>query len=416
MADLPEAADPVKVDPDKADPDKVAQLADRPDASTGSGDVSAQRDEDAAAQRDEDAADSTAPDRTADPGEESDMSSPAAADAVSSGDGAEAGTDADDVPDDDAPDDDVPDTVAAAADPAGTAAVASVAAPVAPAPVASPVVASPVVAPVPVPAVPVPPAPVPPAVVPVPPDPADAARRRLLGALRPRPTRSQLLAAAICAVLGFSIVVQARQSQVQSLASLRQSDLITVLDNVTQETARLDAQAASLEQTLAGMQSSTERSPAALKAAQERLDVLGVLAGTVQATGPGVEIDISDPKAIVNASDMLETVQELRDAGAEAMQIGTVRVVASTAFVDRSVDDRNGLMVDDTMLTPPYKLLVIGDPQTLGAAMEIPGGVLEVLRNKGGSGTVRQQQLITITALRMLKTPQYAHPAPAAGP
>ncbi|HEX2808006.1 MAG TPA: DUF881 domain-containing protein, partial [Kineosporiaceae bacterium] len=230
---------------------------------------------------------------------------------------------------------------------------------------------------------------------------------RLVNAVRPRLTRSQLLAAVICAVLGFSIVVQARQSQVQSLASLRQSDLITVLDNVTQESARLDAQSAALEQTLAGMRSSTDRSPAALKAAQDRLDALGVLAGTVAATGPGIELDISDPKGAVDATDILETVQELRDAGAEAMQIGSVRVVASTSFVD----DPSGLLVDGTLLSPPYKVLVIGEPQTLGAALEIPGGVLEVLRNKHSQGAVHQQQSVSITALRQVAAPQYARPA-----
>ena len=211
----------------------------------------------------------------------------------------------------------------------------------------------------------------------------------------------------ICAVLGFAIVVQVTQPQVSSLASLRQSDLITVLDNVTQQSARLDAQSSQLEQTLAGLRSNTDRSPAAIKAAQERLDALGVLAGTVPATGPGIELDISDPKLAVGATDILETVQELRDAGAEAMQIGSVRVVASTAFVD----DPGGLLVDGTLLKPPYTMLVIGDPQTLGGALEIPGGVLEVLQNKGGVGTVHQEQSVTITALRRLSAPLYARPA-----
>jgi uncharacterized protein YlxW (UPF0749 family) len=155
------------------------------------------------------------------------------------------------------------------------------------------------------------------------------------------------------------------------------------------------------------MRSSTDRSPAALKAAQDRLDALGVLAGTVASTGPGIELDISDAKGAVNSTDILETVQELRDAGAEAMQIGSIRVVASTSFVD----DPSGLLVDGTLLTPPYKMLVIGDPQTLGAALEIPGGVLEVLRNKHGEGTVHQVQTVSITALRQLAAPQYARPA-----
>ena len=242
---------------------------------------------------------------------------------------------------------------------------------------------------------------------------ADAARRRLLSALVPRFSRAQLLAGGVCALLGFAVVVQARQAEVASLSSLRQSDLITVLDNATQETARLDAQAADLQRTLARLQSSTDGAPAARQAAQSRLDTLGVLAGTLPATGPGIELEISDPKAAVNATDLLETIQELRDAGAEAMQLGSVRVVARTALLDDSAS--SGLLVDRTVLTPPYRLLAIGDPQTLAAALQIPGGVLEALRNKGGEGTVRTLPAVSVAAVVTQRPPQYARPAPAGG-
>jgi len=213
----------------------------------------------------------------------------------------------------------------------------------------------------------------------------------------------------VCAALGFAVVVQVNQAQVQNLSSLRQSDLITVLDNITQESARLDDQAASLRATLDQLRSSSDSAPAARQAAQSRLDTLGVLAGTLPAAGPGIELDIADPQAAVQANDLLETVQELRDAGAEAMQLGPVRVVARTAFVDVG----GGMLVDRQLVRPPYRLLAIGDPQTLSAALEIPGGVLEVLRGRGGQGTVRTPTAVTVSAVLPLKAPQYARPAAA---
>jgi uncharacterized protein YlxW (UPF0749 family) len=246
----------------------------------------------------------------------------------------------------------------------------------------------------------------------VPVDPADAARRRLRRALVPRTTRSQLLAAAVCAVLGFAVVVQARQTEVASLSSLRQSDLVTLLDNVTQESARLDDQATSLQGTLAQLRSTTDRAPAARQAAQSRADTLGVLAGTLPATGPGLELDILDPNVAINATEMLDAIQELRGAGAEAVQVGTVRVVARTAFVD----DPTGLIVDGTLLTPPYRVLAIGDPQTMSAALEIPGGVVEVLRGRQAQVTVHTEQVVRVTALLQARTPEYARPAAIPSP
>jgi hypothetical protein len=44
-------------------------------------------------------------------------------------------------------------------------------------------------------------------------------------------------------------------------------------------------------------------------------------------------------------------------------------------------------------------------------AMGIPGGVLDSLTGKGGTGTVVEHDLVRITALHELKTPQYARPA-----
>ena len=57
--------------------------------------------------------------------------------------------------------------------------------------------------------------------------------------------------------------------------------------------------------------------------------MLGILAGTVAAEGPGIVVTID---GVDDAALLLDTVQELRDAGAEAIQLGDVRVVASTYF------------------------------------------------------------------------------------
>jgi uncharacterized protein YlxW (UPF0749 family) len=105
--------------------------------------------------------------------------------------------------------------------------------------------------------------------------------------MRPRVTRAQLLAGLLCAVLGFALVVQARQTQTQGLASLRQSDLLGILDNISERSARLDDEARRLQDTRDRLESGAGRSAAAEQAARERLEVLGILAGTAPPAGPG---------------------------------------------------------------------------------------------------------------------------------
>ncbi len=115
-------------------------------------------------------------------------------------------------------------------------------------------------------------------------------------------------------------------------------------------------------------------------------------------------ITITDPQRKLKAEDLLDVVEELRGAGAEAIQFGAVRVSSQTAFIDTS----NGIEADGTRITAPYVVLAIGDPQTLDTAMQIPGGVRATARAAGGDAVVSEQQTVTIDALRTLPTPSYA--------
>jgi uncharacterized protein YlxW (UPF0749 family) len=238
------------------------------------------------------------------------------------------------------------------------------------------------------------------------------ARGRLGHAMRPRATRGQVLAGLLCALLGFALVVQARQTQTQGLEQLRQADLVRLLDNVTNAEARAEQDVRDQQAIRDRLLSGSDSSEAAQQAAQQRLDTLGLLAGTVPASGPGIQLEISDPRRQVDASVLLDTLEELRDGGAEVVQIGDVRVVAATAFTD----DAEGVRVDNRLLTPPYRYTVIGEPQTLAKVLQIPGGVLDVLRSKGAQGRVSQPPTVRVDALRAPTQPQYARPAPGGTP
>ncbi|MHB8275534.1 MAG: DUF881 domain-containing protein, partial [Dermatophilaceae bacterium] len=156
--------------------------------------------------------------------------------------------------------------------------------------------------------------------------------QRLALMARPRATKANAFAALLAILLGFAVATQVRQNQVLGLESLRQGELVTILDNATQLSARLDQNARELQATRDELVSGSASGAAALTAAQQRLDTLRVLAGTTQARGPGIRMTISDPGAKVTPPLLLDAIEELRDAGAEAIQVGSVRVVASSYF------------------------------------------------------------------------------------
>jgi uncharacterized protein YlxW (UPF0749 family) len=238
------------------------------------------------------------------------------------------------------------------------------------------------------------------------------ARQRLLTAMRPRATRAQLVAFLLCGVLGFALFVSVRQTQEQGLSSLRQSDLFSLLDSVSERSAQLEDEARRLEQVEDQLRSGSDTSAAAQEAARQRIDVLGILAGTAPAQGPGIQLDIADPEQRVDAAMVLDIIEELRDAGAEAIQVDDSRVVASTAFVD----EVDGVSANGQVLTIPYRILAIGDPQTLSAALDIPGGVRDTLRQVGATGVVLQKDTVVVSAVLPAQAPEYARPAQTVQP
>lgn len=232
-------------------------------------------------------------------------------------------------------------------------------------------------------------------------------------------SRSQLafgvLGVLLCAVLGVAIVTQVRQNDSgDSLETARPADLLVLLDSLQQREASLGTDVADLRQTLQQLQASGSDDQAAIENAQARLAALSIQIGTVGATGPGVTLTIEDTAPGVAAETMLDVINELRAAGAEAIEIRGGAPDHQTAVrvgIDTWVAGTPGaLVVDDIALSPPYSVLAIGDPPTLAAAMTIPGGAMDSVKRVGGSMVVQQAERIDVTALRQPKPRQYAQP------
>jgi uncharacterized protein YlxW (UPF0749 family) len=219
-------------------------------------------------------------------------------------------------------------------------------------------------------------------------------------------TRSQLLAGVLCAALGFALVVQVQQSASDQLSSARQDDLVRLLDEVTRRADRLDEEVVRLEATRDDLASGTGRAQAALELARERAQSEGILSGRLPAEGPGVEISIVDPRRGLTAAQLFNVLEELRNAGAEAVELNGVRLVTSSWFVDRD----GAIVVDDVELSSPYRWTAIGDPETMSPALEIPGGAFATVRNRGGRVSLLSQDRVEVTAVRQPQEPRFATP------
>lgn len=240
---------------------------------------------------------------------------------------------------------------------------------------------------------------------------AGRAWRTLVRMGSPRATKANLFATLLAVLLGFAIATTVRQTELAGLENLREDELVRILDNVTKDGDRLAEEVRTLEGQKERLGSGAADEEAR-RAAEQRLDNLGILSGTMKAAGPGIILTIQDPSGGVTAPLLLDTLQELRDAGAEAVQINDVRVVASTYFTDTE----GGISVSGRPVKAPYVFTAIGDSTTLASAMAIPGGVSETVRSKGGEAVVRIADRVEITALQPVSSPEYARPVPAVSP
>jgi uncharacterized protein YlxW (UPF0749 family) len=239
-------------------------------------------------------------------------------------------------------------------------------------------------------------------------DPPDG-RARLLAALRRPTSRGQAVAGLLLAVLGFAAVTQVKSNERDdAFVGARQSDLIQFINNLSLASQRADGQIAALEKTRDSLGSTTQARRTALRRARQQAETLGILAGTLPAQGPGVRITVRDTGGGVGTNQLLNGLQELRDAGAEVIEVNDdVRVVARTALQDAP---GGGVIVDGTRLKAPYVIDAIGDPHTLATALDFTGGFVSDVEGVGGKVAVQRLGDVRISSVRKPQAPQYAEP------
>lgn len=221
-----------------------------------------------------------------------------------------------------------------------------------------------------------------------------------------RPGRGQVSAAVLLAVLGVAGVAQVRLAgSDDDYAGMRQADLIQALNGLQAASRRNEQDIRDLEGTRDALRDNNAKTATALQQARDELAALGVLAGTLPATGPGVRITVTVPDSQVSLNYLLDGIEELRDAGAEAMEINDlVRVIAQTSFESAA----EGVNIDGRVVRSPIVIDAIGDPESLTTALRFPGGFVDDLALDEGEVVIEQSDRITVSVVRTPTEPRYA--------
>jgi uncharacterized protein YlxW (UPF0749 family) len=219
------------------------------------------------------------------------------------------------------------------------------------------------------------------------------------------PQGRRYLIVGLTIILGIFLSLAIKQNdEPKLLSSAREDELVRILDDLSKQKDNLELELIKQSQVLDSLKSGSNEE--AKKAAQNRIDQLILLSGTAPVTGRGIQVLITGDVYSVSAFTILDSVQELRDAGAVAIEINGNRIINSTYFSDTS----DGITINQAKIRSPYRINALGDPETLATALKIPGGLAEKVTTSGGQVVITQYATLVIESTVDLVTPQYAVP------
>ena len=238
--------------------------------------------------------------------------------------------------------------------------------------------------------------------------------------------KAKIAMAAVCALLTYGIALQFKsveKNQGQgTISGLRSAELQTLYQKEKEKNEALLSDYTRVTADLEKYKAAANDTNSTAKILKEQLDYAEILAGMKSVKGKGVTLKINDSKYaaqagesenlyILHDADILMVVNELRDAGAEAISINDERITAISEI--RCVG--SVVNINHVKVGAPFIINAIGDPDTLESALLFRGGIISQLVGYGFEFDIKKQENITIPAYKGAINFKYATPAEVTG-
>lgn len=234
--------------------------------------------------------------------------------------------------------------------------------------------------------------------------------------------KGKIAIALICGVLGLILSMQIKSVREVSeggfLSTQKAQVLASELRQLRLEKEQLYEELTDLENRLRDYELSEADENLMIKNLKNDLERYQLLAGNLPGVGPGVVINLEDPARsyeqsesdsfiIYNYEILLELVNTLNAAGAEAISINEQRYISTTEIHYSS----NSLYINDTATKPPYEIKAIGNPETLEAALNMRYGTVWQMKHYYGlQVSLRKENEIQVPRYQRVFQFEYAVP------
>jgi uncharacterized protein YlxW (UPF0749 family) len=210
----------------------------------------------------------------------------------------------------------------------------------------------------------------------------------------------------IAFIVGLALVAQFRsQARPAELSSLPVAELSTRIETLANGNAQLRTALAEQRALLAEYRATGAQGSSGLDASREELRRLRAYTGLAPVEGQGIVLRVNGALDAIAVNDL---VNELRNAGAEALAIDETRLTARSVVVQGA----RALEVDGAAVDRAFTLAAIGDPDGLVAALQRPGGIVAQLEQfVSATITITQTDTLRLPATTITLEPEAAAPA-----
>lgn len=202
----------------------------------------------------------------------------------------------------------------------------------------------------------------------------------------------------LCLILTFAITVQLRVSSL----SESESSQTKITDKLKDEIFRLNDENVKLAEKFQNTTSELDdarnqaaQNDSSSKDTSELIKKYTIVSGKTDVTGQGIIIKYkpSDNEAKADmVKDLRDIVNEIKNAGAEAIEINNQRIVETTAI--EMV--KNKIEINDTEVSGNFIIKAIGDSNLMYSGLIRPGGTIENIRESGVNIEINSENTIKI--------------------
>ena len=225
----------------------------------------------------------------------------------------------------------------------------------------------------------------------------------------------------VCLMLCIAIAVQVKT--IKGIGSTVSSNFAedSLRDEVLEWKEKYDNATMELDETekkLASIRESSTQNDATALAKEQQITLNNNLLGLTTLEGKGIEFTVQDDPTvtsetigifddisshIVHDGDLRRIVNELKNAGAEAISINGQRIVTTTAITCIG----NVIKINDEKVSSPFIIKAIGFPESMESALNRLGGYLDYLNDDGIVTSIKKLDNVTIPKYTGVITSKY---------